>query len=568
MNKKIFSWFISKTYGYRFSLVVMLIFVFLISYSLVNVGKSIQLIANDLKNNDSAILSRSIIKLLSFMALFSLSSFARSYISNDTSDKLTNKIRESIYKKLLYKEIDFYSENKISEINYVLTKNLESIKYMVSTVFAIFIRNNLIFFLSLLEIIKISYKLSFMLFICIVFVIIPISFIGKLLKKYTKDTNAIDINVNTFIDESLNSIKIIHAFNGIDKKINLITDLLNNLKTKNKYRNLLRASFFSAFIFIISSMICMTIWVASQDIIDGKISSGEIVSFLFFTITIVFSFSGIIQEFTQFQKNALLLESVYSLYQSAKKKIDSQIISSSKTDTKVYQGECKKIKFEDVDFAYPSRKNNQILKNFNAEFLPGINVIKGASGIGKSTIFELLLRFYDSNNGKVYFDETDIKYLSKFSTRSVIGFVPQDPFLFSDSIKNNITLGYDFSGDKIIEIIKIVGMYDFVLSLNDNPNNNNLDSNKSDIDLALDTFVGNSGKMLSGGQKQRLCIARALIREPKILLLDESTNALDRDSEKALLGNVFKFMDGKIVIFITHKQEENLDFEANIINIK
>ena len=568
MNKKIFSWFISKTYGYRFSLVVMLIFVFLISYSLVNVGKSIQLIANDLKNNDSTILSSSIIKLLSFMALFSLSSFARSYISNNTSDKLTNKIRESIYKKLLYKEIDFYSENKISEINYVLTKNLESIKYMVSTVFAIFIRNNLIFFLSLLEIIKISYKLSFMLFICIVFVIIPISFIGKLLKKYTKDTNAIDINVNTFIDESLNSIKIIHAFNGIDKKINLISELLNNLKTKNKYRNLLRASFFSAFIFIISSMICMTIWVASQDIIDGKISSGEIVSFLFFAITIVFSFSGIIQEFTQFQKNALLLESVYLLYQSAKKKIDSQIISSSKTDIGIYQGECRKIKFVDVDFAYPSRKNNQILKNFNAEFLPGINVIKGASGIGKSTIFELLLRFYDSNSGEIYFDETNIKYLSKFSTRSVIGFVPQDPFLFSDSIKNNITLGYDFSGDKIIEIIKIVGMYDFVLSLNNNPNNNNLKSNKGDIDLALDTFVGNSGKMLSGGQKQRLCIARALIREPKILLLDESTNALDRDSEKALLDNVFKFMDGKIVIFITHKQEENLDSETSIINIK
>jgi ATP-binding cassette subfamily B protein len=389
-----------------------------------------------------------------------------------------------------------------------------------------------------------------------------------LLKKYTKDTNALDINVNTFIDESLSSIKIIHAFNGIDKKINLISELLNNLKTKNKYRNLLRASFFSAFIFIISSMICTTIWVASQDIIEGKISSGEIVSFLFFAITIVFSFSGIIQEFTQFQKNALLLESVYLLYQSARKKIDSQIISSSKTDIGLYQGECKKIKFEGIDFVYPSRKNNQILKNFNAEFLPGINVIKGPSGIGKSTIFELLLRFYDFNSGEIYFDETNIKYLSKFSTRSVIGFVPQDPFLFSDSIKNNMTLGYDFSRDKIIEIIKIVGMYDFVLSLKDNLNNNNLDNDKNDIDLALDTFVGNSGKMLSGGQKQRLCIARALIREPKILLLDESTNALDRDSEKVLLDNIFKFMDGKIVIFITHKQEETLDFNANIINIK
>jgi ATP-binding cassette subfamily B protein len=249
-----------------------------------------------------------------------------------------------------------------------------------------------------------------------------------LLKKYTKDTNALDINVNTFIDESLSSIKIIHAFNGIDKKINLISELLNNLKTKNKYRNLLRASFFSAFIFIISSMICTTIWVASQDIIEGKISSGEIVSFLFFAITIVFSFSGIIQEFTQFQKNALLLESVYLLYQSARKKIDSQIISSSKTDIGLYQGECKKIKFEGIDFVYPSRKNNQILKNFNAEFLPGINVIKGPSGIGKSTIFELLLRFYDSSGGKIYFDETNIKYLSKFSTRSVIGFVPHEPF--------------------------------------------------------------------------------------------------------------------------------------------
>lgn len=563
MNKKIFSWFIGKAYGYRLSLFIMLIFVFSISYSLVNVGKSIQLITNSLKNNDALLLKDSIIKILGFMGLFSLSSFARSYISNNTSDKLTNKIRENIYKKLLYKEIDFYSENKISEINYVLTKNLESVKYMVSTVFAIFIRNNLIFFLSLFEIIKISYKLSFMLLVCIVFVIIPISFIGRLLKKYTKDTNTLDVSVNTFIDESLSSIKIIHAFNGIDKKINLISELLNNLKTKNKYRNILRASFFSAFIFIISLMICATIWIASQDIISGKITSGQIVSFLFFAITIVFSFSGIIQEFTQFQKNALLLEGVYDLHMSARKKIDSQIVPfsifpSSKSDTGIYSGKCKKIKFNNVDFAYPSRKNNRVIKNFNVEFLPGINVIKGPSGIGKSTVFELLLRFYDSDKGDIFFDETNIKNLSMFATRSVIGFVPQDPFLFSDSIKNNITLGLDFSREKIIEATKLVGMYDFILSL----------SSDNDIDSALDTFVGNSGKMLSGGQKQRLCIARAIIRDPKILLLDESTNALDIDSEKNLLDNVFKFMRDKIVIFITHKQEENFDFKYNIINIE
>lgn len=481
----------------------------------------------------------SIISLLIIVSL-AIAGYFRSFLINSVAQKIVFKIRKQIYSHIINISPEFFEDNKIGDIISRMTNDINLLYNIISNVISFFIRNLIIFIGGLIFLFAINYELTLVIFAVIILAIFPILFLAKKIKFFA-DIEAKDLSICTsHIEETTNFIKVIQAFLGQKKEIDdfdqKITKTLDASIAKIKIRSLL----ISLIIISAFSTVILILWLGSNKVISGQMTSGDLSSFIFYALIVATSATGISRILGQLNIASVACNRLFEILDLKSKIIDPKNPKKLKNPKKI------NIKFDNVSFSYPKNPDKLILKNFNLEINHGQKiVIIGKSGIGKSSIFEILLRFYNILEGKVIINEQNIAEISLSDLRSLFSYISQDAIIFSGTIWDNISYGNDNITKKDVKKFLKNELFNFIDKLPED----------------LDYFVGEKGVMLSGGERQRIAILRALLKKSPILLIDEFTSALDKKNDKLTHNLLKEIAKDKIIINITHKKinEEEYD---------
>ena len=521
--------------GYKSNLLIVFCSLFLVSISLLLIGWVFRhLVDNGLNINNLHFINDSIFLLFILIGLFAVGSFFRSYFINLVTEKIIAQIKNDTFKNLLQLEIAAFEELKIGDVISRLSSDLESVGNLISNFLSFFIRNSIMLIGAIFMMFLQSPKLSIMVIITIPVLLVPILRLSNHVRSISKKVMSEKAELSNFIEESFFGIRTLYSFNQQLHSIEKFSDKMNFYLKHSASRLRLRSLFFASAILVIAGSITTVIWVGSVDIISNKMTSGQMVSFIYYAIMVGMSGGGIAELFSELQGPLAALDRIFELrFLKSNKEV---FITADESHQAAFE---EFLAFKNVTFSYPSRSSIKVLDDVSFDIKPQqFTAIVGKSGSGKSTIMQLLLGFYQFSTGNIIVCGKDLYTYKLHDLRKLIGYAPQDPAIFSGSIRYNIMFSKpDASPEEFEHVIKLCGIDKIAKKLPD----------------GVDTEIGEKGVRLSGGQKQRISIARALLYKPEILLLDESTSALDSESEKEMIDNIKNFMKNKTIISIAHR---------------
>ncbi len=528
------------------SLIIVLVALLSVATSLLAIGFVFRkLVDYGLGGDQISEIHNSIYLISLLIGIFSVGSFFRSYFINVITVKVISKLKSETYSNLLKVGLVQFEDLKVGDIISRLGLDIETIGSLIINFLSFFIRNSIMLCGAIILMFIQSPKLSLLVLISIPVLLFPLLKLSKHVRKLSQRVLIEQATLAANIEENFSGVRTLYAYNQQEFAAVQFDNRIESYIKHASIRLKLRSLFFALAIMVIAGSITVVICIGSIDILEGSMSSGQMVSFIYYAIIVGMSAGGIAELFSELQGPLAALDRVLEL------KNLSHIIKLKQTSRLI--GDNYTIKFDKVVFAYPSRPDIPALDNISLKIKSGkFTGIVGRSGSGKSTLMQLLLKFYEHQSGKISIGENDIKTLQDEIIRSKIAYVEQHPTIFSGTIRSNIAFSRPKASDKEVEkIAEICGILDFVKSLKQ----------------GLDTEIGERGVRVSGGQKQRIAIARALLYNPEILLLDEATSALDNDSEKKILQNIRVFMKGHSIISIAHRISsiENAD-EILVIN--
>lgn len=455
------------------------------------------------------------------------------YILFKTIKKFSYKIRKDVFKNLLNQHIAFFNKSKVGELSSYCNQDITEFVFFWLMDIPKLLSNVLTFIVILYVLFSINLKITFISLLSIPIVIIPSLFLGKKLNKYGKTLLSLKAESNQVITESFKNIRLIKTTCSENRSINKLNNIFNkSMKIFGKtvaIENLF-VNWSKEFIASVFVGICFAL--GALDVIRDQMSIGALIAFISYLPKLFVIITEISSSNIKLNKQLAEQEKVFEFLV-----MENEYDNESTINPTELKGN---IVFKDVSFRYPDTEKF-ILKNTNLNINAGtFNIIIGKSGVGKSTIFDLLIRFYDVSSGKILLDNNDINYYPKNYLRNSVFLVSQDILLFSGTIRDNLLLANPNSKEKeMYEVLEQVNLIELINSL---PNK-------------LDTELGENGVLLSGGEKQRIAIAMGLLKGSKILLLDEVSSNLDIESEKYIHKTIKNIIDkNKItVISITHK---------------
>ncbi|AOC96807.1 Putative multidrug export ATP-binding/permease protein [Flavobacterium anhuiense] len=467
-----------------------------------------------------------ILFLQSFFSFFRLSLFV-----NFTENTLAN-LRLALYTNLVKLPMTFFSQKRVGELNSRISADITQIQDTLTTTIAEFLRQFILIIGGIILLATESFKLTLLMLSVVPLVAIAAVVFGRFIRKYSKKVQDQVAESQVIVEETMQGISIVKAFANewyeIARYKGKISEVVKLAIKGGKYRG-----YFASFIiFCLFGAIVAVVWYGVRLSIAGEMSVGQLISFVLYSTFVGASFGGIAELYAQIQKAIGATERVFELLDESPEKINSDL---NKNQEKIKGN----VTFKNVAFSYPTRQEIQVLKdvNFSAEFGQKIAIV-GPSGAGKSTISSLLLRFYDITSGEISVDGKNIYDYDLENLRGNMSIVPQDVILFGGTIRENIAYGKpDATDEEIIQAAKQANAFNFVDSFPEK----------------FETLVGERGVKLSGGQRQRIAIARALLKNPSILILDEATSSLDSESEKLVQEALEVLMEGRTSIIIAHR---------------
>ncbi len=469
--------------------------------------------------------------LLIVFAVQAIASYFRVVLFVSVTENILASLRQSAYNKLISMPMSFFSERKTAELNSRLSADIGQIQDTFTTNIAEFLRQTIIIIGGIIAIFIISVKLSLFMLGTIPLVAIVAVMFGKYIRNLSRKTQDLIADSNNIAGETLQAVATVKAFTNEwfeKKRYGQATEQVKQTAIKGGKA---RGAFFSFIIFCLFGAIILLVWFAVKMQLAGEISADALVKFILYTIFIGASIGGISEQYAQIQKAVGATERVLEICDA-----DPENIQEDKAHQEILKGE---LVFDSVCFSYPSRKDIQVLKNLSFHVKPGQTVaLVGPSGSGKTTLSALVLRFYSPDSGSILFDGIDSKQIPLHSLRKQMAIVPQDVLLFGGSIRENIAYGKPGAGEEeIIQAAKNANAHEFITSFPE----------------GYDTLVGERGIQLSGGQRQRIAIARAVLKNPAILILDEATSSLDSESERLVQDALEKLMKNRTSLVIAHR---------------
>ncbi len=459
--------------------------------------------------------------LFNYLALFFIT-FLRNGVLKD--------LRDAIYDKVTRLPIAYYSEQKKGDIIARISGDVNEVKNSLLAVLELIVKEPLTILFAIIAMFAISVKLTIFVFLFIPVAGFIISRIGKSLKRKSDRVQKEQGVFISTLEETLSGLKVVKAFNAEKQFLDRFKTSTNRFyrfsNTLLNRQNL--ASPTSEFLGIVT--IAALLWYGgSMVLVDKTLSGGAFIGYMALAYQILTPAKAISKASYKVKAGNAAADRVLHILET-KSELDDKPNALEKDD--FTDG----LSFENIGFAY---SEEPILDNFSLRIPKGSTVaLVGQSGSGKSTIANLIMRFYDVNDGRISIDDIDIRDLKQESLRGLIGLVTQDSILFNDTIKNNVLLGKPgATDDEVIEALRISNAWEFV----------------KDLPQGIETNIGDSGNKLSGGQKQRLSIARAVIKNPPIMILDEATSALDTESERLVQQALENMMRNRTSVVIAHR---------------
>ena len=472
------------------------------------------------------------IGLLVILVIQSVVSYIRVVIFTYVSEHAMSDIRKALYSKIVSLPITFFENNRVGELTSRTTNDVQQLQEALSIYVAEFFRQIITLIIGIYFLLYKTPKLSLLMFATFpVIVIIAIVF-GRYIRRFSKQRQDELAATNVILDESLQSISAVKAFTNEWFEVKRYGSSIDKVVKLSMSYGIWRGAFLAFIIAVVFGVIFFILWQGASLVQDGTMKPGDLVSFIVITGIIGGSIGGLGDLYTQILRAMGASERILEIL-GMKSEIE---IKAEPVKTVPVKGD---IVFDHVGFSYPGRPDVEVLKDISFQIKSGEKVaLVGSSGAGKSTIVQLIMRFYDTQKGKILVDGNPIEGYNISGFRGNLAIVPQEILLFGGTIRENILYGSPGASDaEVIEAAEQSFSMEFIRNFPE----------------GLETIVGERGIKLSGGQRQRIAIARAILKDPALLILDEATSSLDAESEKLVQAALEELMKGRTSIIIAHR---------------
>lgn len=497
-------------------------------------GRGIQVLIDEgFGGTSSADLQQAISLLLVIAAAMAIGTFVRFYMVSWLGERVSADLRKAVFDNLITLHPGFFETNRSGEIMSRLTTDTSLLQTIIGSSFSMALRSSLTLVGALVMMFITNLKLSLIISASVPLVLLPILFYGRRVRSLSNRSQDSIASVGTYAGEIIQHIKVVQSYTqeafeskAFDGEVEKAFDI-----ARKRIRQ--RALLICAAIMLMFTGMAAMMWTGGQDVISGRMTPGELGAFVFYAIMVGSGFATVSEVWGELQRAAGAAERLLDLLATR------SVIEEHPNDGAAQSIKQASMRLEQLRFAYPTRPQQAALERFTLDIKAGQSLaLVGPSGAGKSTVFELLQRFYDPQEGRITLDGVDVRRLSLQQLRSHIALVPQQAALFTADVRYNIAYGRpDASDADVIAAAKAAHAHEFIERLPE----------------GYQSHLGEQGVRLSGGQRQRISLARAILNDPEILLLDEATSALDTESEFKVQQALQELMRNRTTVIIAHR---------------
>jgi ATP-binding cassette, subfamily B, bacterial len=498
------------------------------------VGQAVRYVVdNGFAPENEEIINRYFAALLAIVSVFALATFGRIYMLAWIGERIVADVRKRVYSHVIGQSASFFEVTKIGELTSRLTADTMMIQTALVTSSSIALRSVFLFIGGIVLLFLTSEKLATIVFLVVPFVVIPLVMFGRRVRRLSRTAQNEVANFSSMADESFRAVQTVHAYTHEDYDRALFASAVEKAFRAAVQRTTARASLNALIIFLIFGLVNIVLWIGARDVIHERMTAGELTAFVFYSVILATAVGSLSEIWGQLQQAAGATERIEELLNTEPE------IRAPINPVLLPRALVGEIEFENVSFDYPSRPDKAALESFSLTIQPGETVaLVGPSGSGKSTVFRLLLRYFDPQLGRIKLDGVDITHVDPTDLRKHISLVSQDPVIFGTSAAENIRYGRpDASDEEVHKAAHAAAATGFIQAL----------------PQGFASHLGEYGVRLSGGQRQRIAIARAILRNTRVLLFDEATSALDSENERLVKEALERISVGRTAIVIAHR---------------
>ncbi len=494
---------------------------------------AVRRVVDGFETDNAALLDQYFAAALGIAALLALGTGLRYYLVTRLGERVVADIRKSLFDRVLALSPQFFERILTGEVLSRLTTDTTLILSVLGSSVSVALRNVLILLGGLVLLFLTSAKLAGLVLLIVPLVIVPIVVLGRRLRNLSRENQDWIASSSGSASEALSSVQTVQAFTHEPQTRAAFSDVTEKSYVSAQKRIATRSVMTVIVIFLVFAGIVGVLWIGARDVRSGAMSTGELIQFVIYAVMVAGSVGALSEIWGEIQRAAGATERLVELMQTDDPVVDPV---RPKPLSRPVRGE---IAFDAVTFRYPTRPEVSALNAVSFAVSPGETVaLVGPSGAGKTTVLQLLMRFYDPQGGRVLLDGVPLSDMARTDFRSAMALVPQDPVIFAASARDNIRFGRPDATDAEVEVAaRAAAAHDFITAL----------------PQGYDTYLGERGVMLSGGQRQRIAIARAILRDARVLLLDEATSALDAESEQAVQAAVERLSSGRTTLVVAHR---------------